>query len=114
MFNLFSYGYLGFMIDKKGVIHYLTGAPIYENGKRIAGVDKINMGAAKGLEHLHMVTYDIPNKKYQDLGPVFYEDNTFPAYVNSIALDDTGNVYTLVRFMHNGKEIEDLIKIEFP
>lgn len=72
------------------------------------------MGAAKGLEHLHLVTYDIPNKEYKDLGPVFYEDNTFPTYVNSIAMDDIGNVYTLARFMHNGKEIEDLIKIELP
>ncbi|MFA7492098.1 MAG: hypothetical protein WCZ43_01065 [Proteiniphilum sp.] len=114
MFDQFSYGYLGFMIDKNGMIHYLTGAPIYENGKRVAGLDKINMGAAKGLEHLHMVTYDIPNKKYKDLGAVFYEDDTFPTYVNSIALDDAGSLYTLARFMHNGKEIEDLIKIELP
>lgn len=114
MFDQFSYGYLGFMIDKNGIIHYLTGAPIYENGKRVTGLDKINMGAAKGLEHLHLVTYDIPKKEYQDLGPVFYEDGAFPTYVNSIALDDTGNVYTLARFMHNGKEIEDLIKVELP
>ena len=114
MFDQFSYGYLGFMIDKNGVIHYLTGAPIYENGKRVTGLDKINMGAAKGLEHLHLVTYDIPKKEYRDLGPVFYEDGAYPTYVNSIALDDAGNVYTLARFMHNGKEIEDLIKIELP
>ena len=114
MFDQFSYGYLGFMIDKNGVIHYLTGAPIYENGKRVTGLDKINMGAAKGLEHLHIVTYDIPKKEYRDLGPVFYEDKAYPTYVNSIALDDAGNVYTLARFMHNGKEIEDLIKVELP
>lgn len=112
MFDQFSYGYLGFIIDKNGKIHYLTGAPIYENGKRVTGIDKINMGAAKGQEHLHIVTYDIPKKEYKDLGPVFYEDGTYPTYVNSIALDDTGNVYTLARFLHNGKEIEDLIKID--
>lgn len=114
MFDQFSYGYLGFMIDKNGVIHYLTGAPIYENGKRVTGLDRINMGAAKGLEHLHLVTYNIPEKEYNDLGAVFYEDGTYPTYVNSIALDDDGNVYTLARFMHNGKEIEDLIKIDLP
>lgn len=114
MFDQFSYGYLGFIIDKNGVIHYLTGAPIYENGKRVTGLDRINMGAAKGLEHLHLVTYDIPKKEYKDLGPVFYEDGTYPTYVNSIALDDAGNVYTLARFMHDGKEIEDLIKVELP
>lgn len=114
MFDQFSYGYLGFMIDNNGVIHYLTGAPIYENGKRITGLDKINMGAAKGLEHLHLVTYNIPKKEYRDLGPVFYEDGAYPTYVNSIALGDNGDVYTLARFIHDGKEIEDLIKIELP
>jgi hypothetical protein len=114
MFDQFSYGYLGFMIDKNGVIHYLTGAPIYENGRRITGLDKINMGAAKGLEYLHLVTYNIPKKEYRDLGPVFYDDDTYPTYVNSIALDDSGNVYTLARFMYNGKEVEDLVKIELP
>ena len=114
MFDQFSYGYLGFKIDNNGVIHYLTGAPIYENGKIVTGVNKINMGAAKGLEHLHLVTYDIPKKEYKDLGPVFYEDGTYPTYVNSIAFDNKGNVYTLARFMNNGKEIEDLIKIEMP
>ncbi|WP_418892553.1 hypothetical protein [Limibacterium fermenti] len=112
MFDLFSYGYLGFTINNDGVIYYLTGAPIYENGKRVAGVNKINKGAAKGLEHLHLVTYDINKKEYKDLGGVFYEDGTYPTYVNSIALDDNGNVYTLARFIHNGKEIEDLVKIQ--
>lgn len=113
MFDQFSYGYLGFMIDKNGVIHYLTGTPIYEEGERVTGVDKINTGAAKGLEHLHIITYDI-KKKYHGLGAVFYQDGLFPTYVNSIVLDDTGNIYTLAHFMHNEIEIEDLIKIELP
>ncbi len=111
MFDQFSYGYLGFRIEKDGMIYYLTGAPIYKDGKRVAGVDKINMGAAKGLEYLHVVTYDIPKKKYKDLGPVFYQDGTFPTYVNSIAVGNNGDIYTLARFMHEGKEIEDLVKI---
>ena len=111
MFDQFSYGYLGFRIEKDGMIYYLTGAPIYKDGKRMAGVDKINMGAAKGLEYLHVVTYDIPKKKYKDLGPVFYQDGSFPTYVNSIAVGNNGEIYTLARFMHEGKEIEDLVKI---
>lgn len=111
MFDQFSYGYLGFKIDDKGKIFYLTGGPIYENGKRVSGVDKINMGAAKGLENLHVVTYDIPTKKYNDLGSVFYESGGRPTYVNSIALGNDGTIYTLGRFMHEGKEIEDLVKI---
>lgn len=111
MFDQFSYGYLGYQIDTDGTIYYLTGAPIYKDGKRVAGVDKINMGAAKGLEHLHLVTYNIPKKEYRDLGPIFYEDGTYPTYVNSIAVGNDKDIYTLARFMHNGKEIEDLIKI---
>ncbi|MFV0606797.1 MAG: hypothetical protein ACK5NK_13250 [Niabella sp.] len=114
MFDLFSYGYLGFKIDDNGMIYYLTGAPVYEDGKRVAGVDKINMGAAKGLENLHLVTYNIPEKKYKDLGPVLYGDGGIPTYVNSIALGKDGNVYTLARFVHDGKEIEDLVKIIVP
>lgn len=111
MFDQFSYGYLGYNIDKEGTIYYLTGAPIYRDGKRVAGLDRINMGAAKGLEYLHLVTYNIPDREYRDLGPIFYEDGTFPTYVNSIALGNNKDVYTLARFEHDGKEIEDLIKI---
>lgn len=110
MFDQFSYGYLGFKI-RDGVIYYLTGAPIYKDGKRVAGVNKINMGAPKGLEHLHLVTYNITEKKYEDHGPIFYEDGSFPTYVNSIALGGEKEVYTVARFIHNGKEIDDLIKI---
>lgn len=111
MFDQFSYGYLGFKI-KDGIVYYLTGAPIFKNGKRVAGLDKIKMGAAKGLEYLHLVTYNIPQNQYKDLGPIFYDDGSFPTYVNSIALGNDNDVYTLARFMHDGNEIEDLIKIK--
>lgn len=111
MSDQFSYGYLGFKI-KDGIIYYLTGAPIYKDGVRVAGLDKINMGAAKGLEHLHLVTYNIPEKRYKDLGPVFYDDGSFPTYVNSIALGNNDDVYTLARFEQDGKVIEDLIRID--
>ena len=111
MGDQFSYGYLGFRITEDGTVWYLTGAPIYVDGKRVAGLDKINMGAAKGLEHLHLVTYSIPRREYRDLGGIFYEDGSFPTYVNSLALGSRGDVYTLARFQHDGKEIEDLIRI---
>jgi hypothetical protein len=112
MYDQFSYGYLGYMLGKDSTIYYLTGGPAYnKEGKRIKGVDEIAMGAAKGLENLHLVTFNIPNKKYQDHGSILYEDGGIPTYVNSIAMDKNGNVYTLARFMHDGKEIEDLIKI---
>ncbi len=115
MYDQFSYGYLGFDLGNDGeTLYYLTGGPIYENGKRVKGKDKIAMGAARGLENLHLVTYHIPTNTYIDHGPVFYEDGSRPTYVNSIALDKEGNVYTLARFEHEGKLVEDLVKIPNP
>lgn len=115
MFDQFSYGYLGFMLGSDNeTVYYLTGGPIYKDGKRVKGVDKIAMGAARGLEDLHMVTYNLSKGKYIDHGPIFYKDGSRPTYVNSIALDKQGNVYTLARFMHNGKEVEDLVKVPDP
>ncbi|MDD2436296.1 MAG: hypothetical protein PHG27_11620 [Massilibacteroides sp.] len=113
MYDQFSYGYLGYMLGPDSTIYYLTGGPAYnKDGKRIKGVDEIAMGAAKGLENLHLVTFNIPQKKYEDHGPILYENGGIPTYVNSIAMDKKGNVYTLARFNHDGKEIEDLIKVE--
>jgi hypothetical protein len=115
MFDQFSYGYLGFTLGNDNeTIYYLTGGPIYKDGKRIKGVDEIAMGAARGLEDLHLVTYHIPTGKYMDHGPIFYKDGSRPTYVNSIALDKQGNVYTLARFEHKGEIVEDLVKIPDP
>ena len=115
MFDQFSYGYLGFQLGPDGkTIHYLTGGPIYLDGKRLKGKDAIAKGAAKGLEDLHLVTYDLSDGKYTDHGAIFYSDGSRPTYVNSITVDADGNVYTLARFMHDGHEIQDLIKIPNP
>ena len=115
MFDQFSYGYLGFQLGPdKQTLYYLTGGPIYIDGQRVKGKEHIAMGAARGLENLHLVTYNIPNRKYIDHGPVYYTDSTRPTYVNSIAIGPYGNVYTLARFEHNGKIIEDLVKIPNP
>jgi hypothetical protein len=115
MFDQFSYGYLGFQLGPDGkTIYYLTGGPIYVDGKRLKGKDAIAKGAAKGLENLHLVTYDLSDGKYTDHGAIFYSDGSRPTYVNSIAIDADGDVYTLARFMHNGNEIQDLIKIPNP
>lgn len=115
MFDQFSYGYLGFILGPdKETIYYLTGGPIYENGIRVKGADQIAKGAAKGLENLHLITYHLPTGTYNDHGTVFYEDGNRPTYINSIAIDKNGNVYTLARFEQDGKVIEDLIKIDNP
>ena len=112
-FDQFSYGYLGFALGPDGkTIYYLTGGPIYENGKRVEGEKSIAKGAAKGLENLHLITYEIPTNTYQDHGAIFYENGDRPLYVNSIAVDTRGNVYTLARINREGRIVTDLIKIK--
>lgn len=113
MFDQFSYGYLGFDLGPDGkTLYYLTGGPIYKDGKRVTGKDVTGKGEAKGLENLHLVTYDIPAKKYTDHGPVFYENGDRPLYVNSLAVGKDGTVYTLARITENGKTRTDLISFK--
>ncbi len=115
MFDQFSYGYLGLQLGNDGeTVYYLTGGPIFIDGQRVKGEEQIAKGGAKGLENLHLVTYNIPNRKYIDHGPIFYKDGSRPTYVNSIAIGPDGHVYTLARFEHNGKAIQDLVKIPNP
>ncbi len=115
MYDQFSYGYLGFQLcPDHETIYYLTGGPIYSEGKRVEGEKTIAKGGARGLENLHLITYHIPNQKYQDHGPIFYADGSRPTYVNSIAVGKDRCVYTLARFDHHNKMIQDLIKITDP
>jgi hypothetical protein len=112
MFDQFSYGYLGFCLGPDGrTLHYLTGAPIYVDGRRVAGKGATAMGEAKGLEDLHLVTYDIPKAKYTDRGPIFYENGQRPLYVNSIAVGKDGSVYFLARITESGHTRTDLVEV---
>jgi hypothetical protein len=113
MGDQFSYGYLGFTLGPDvRTLHYLTGGPVYENGRRVAGLDKVAMGMARGVENLHLVTYDIPTRGYRDHGPVFYPDGGRPTYVNSIAVAADGTVYTLARVTENDRTRTDLVQIK--
>lgn len=113
MYDQFSYGYLGFTLGPDGeTIYYLTGGPIYENGRLLQGVNAIAKGAARGPENLHLVTYHIPSGQYQDHGPVFYPDGGRPAYVNAIAVSADGYIYTIARVERNGKIVSELIRFK--
>ncbi len=115
MFDQFSYGYLGFAPGPDGkTAYYLTGGPIYENGRRVAGKTSTAMGEAKGLENLHLITYDIPHRKYRDQGAIFYENGQRPLYVNSIAVGRDRTVYFLARITENGKTRADLVSVRLP
>jgi hypothetical protein len=115
MFDQFSYGYLGFGLGPDGrTIHYLTGGPIYENGRRVKGKDSTAMGEAKGLEDLHLITWDIPTGSYRDHGAIFYENGDRPLYVNSLAVGKDGSVYFLARIPSGGKTRTDLVGVRGP
>lgn len=115
MYDQFSYGYLGFIFgpDKK-TIYYLTGGPIYIDGKRLKGEDEIAKGAAKGEENLHLVTYNVESNVYKDHGPIFYKNGERPLYVNCIAIGSDNYIYTLARVPINDRVITDLVKIPNP
>ncbi len=115
MYDQFSYGYLGFTLGPDGrTIHYLTGGPVYVEGKRLRGKESTARGESKGTENLHLITYDIPTAKYKDHGPIFYENGDRPSYVNSIAVGKDGAVYFLARMTENGKMRADLVKLKGP
>jgi hypothetical protein len=115
MFDQFSYGYLGFALGPDGqTVHYLTGGPVYVDGKRVEGKKSTAKGEAKGQENLHLVTFDIPKARYTDHGPVFLENGDRPAYVNSIAIGNDGDVYTLSRITQQGRTRTDLLRIHGP
>ncbi len=113
MFDQFSYGYLGFAPSHDGkTIYYLTGGPIYEQGRRVAGKASTAMGEAKGLENLHLITYDIPTMTHRDHGAIFYENGQRPLYVNSLAIGLDGTVYFLARITEGGKTRADLVSVK--
>ncbi len=115
MFDQFSYGYLGFTLGPDGhTLYYLTGGPIYESGRRVTGKSTTAKGEAKGAEDLHLVTYDIPARRYVDHGAVFYEDGGRPTSVNSIAVGSDGTVYTIARIPRAGGSRVDLVSFKPP
>ena len=113
MFDQFSYGYLGFALAHDGkTIYYLTGGPIYQNGRRVAGKASTAMGEAKGLEDLHLITYDLEQRVYQDHGAIYYPNGQRPLYVNSLTIGLDGTAYFLARITENGHTRSDFISVK--
>ena len=112
MFDQFSYGYLGFTLGPDNrTIYYLTGGPVYVEGRRVRGKETTAKGEAKGTENLHLITWDIPTMRYIDHGPVLYENGDRPSYVNSIAVARDGAVYTLGRVPDGAGFRADLVRV---
>jgi hypothetical protein len=115
MFDEFSYGYLGLTLGPDGkTLHYLTGAPIYRHGERVAGKTSTAKGESKGIEDLHLVTYDLQECVYRDNGPIFFENGDRPTYVNSIAVGKDGTVYALSRVASKPGSRTDIITFDGP
>jgi hypothetical protein len=112
MFDQFSYGYLGFTLGPdRQTIYYLTGGPVYQNGRRVRGKESTAKGESKGLEDLHLITWHIPTSRYIDHGAIFFANGQRPNYVNSIAVGQDGAVYALSRVSEDPHAITDLIRI---
>jgi len=110
MFDQYTYGYLGFTLGPdQRTLYYLTGGPVYIDGKRIAGKTVSAKGESRGIENLHLITYDIPTAQCTDHGAVFLPNGNRASWVNSIAVGQDGAVYALSRMSVNGRT--DLIRI---
>jgi hypothetical protein len=111
MYDQFSFGYLGFTLGPDGrTLYYLTGAPVYVDGKRVQGKATTAKGEAKGLENLHVITYDIPTGKYTDHGAVHFANGNIPTYVNTLAVGKDGALYAVAR-PEPGNTRSDLMRI---
>ena len=111
MYDQFSFGYLGFTLGPDGrTLYYLTGAPVYVDGKRVQGMATTAKGEAKGLENLNVVTYDIPTARYTDHGAVHFENGNIPTYVNTLAVGKDGALYAVAR-PEPGNTRSDLMRI---
>ncbi len=111
MYDQYTFGYLGLTFGPdQHTLHYLTGAPIFRDGQRLAGDPSVKFGS-KGAENFHLVTYDIQSHRYSDQGPILLRDGQRPEEINSIAIGKDGSVYTLARVVDRGHTRVDLIQI---
>jgi hypothetical protein len=115
MYSLHPYGgYLGFDLGPDGeTLYHLTSGPIYKDGQRMTSDQGKEMGLSFP-EIVHLVTYNIPNKKYVDHGPIYHENGSLISDAYSIAVTSDA-IYTLASFERgDDKRVVDLIEIPNP
>jgi hypothetical protein len=116
MYDDFHFGYLSFTLGPDGhTLYYLTEGRIEGNGKRVVAYAQASVarpGAqVQPVEDLHLITYDIPDAKYEDHGAVFFSDGSRPGLVNSIAVGRDGSVYCITDIPGDGRSHIDLVRI---
>ena len=115
MFDNGPYGYLGFRLGPDGhTLYYLTGGPIYRDGKRLKPSKAAVLGESSGGEDLHLVTYDTNTGQCRDHGSIYYENGDCPVRCNSIAIAGNGTIYFSARVLESGKSRIDLASVADP
>ncbi len=109
-----GYGFsLGLVFGPENkVLYHISHA--YPNEEEF---EKFGPGAVDDLrlKNHHVISYDLTEQKYEDLGEIIFEDGSEPIHINSLALGSDGNFYALATLeLENGGETTDLISFPNP
>ncbi|MDA9771664.1 hypothetical protein N9D02_11570 [Emcibacteraceae bacterium] len=67
------------------------------------------------LKNHHVISYNLKEKKYSDLGEIIFEDGSEPIHINSLTLGLDGNFYALATIdLEDGSQTTDLISFSNP
>ncbi|HPF46555.1 MAG: hypothetical protein KDF58_11475 [Alphaproteobacteria bacterium] len=68
-----------------------------------------------GLKNHHLISYDLKDHKYSDLGEITFEDGSEPVHINSLAYGADGNFYAVTTIeLQVGNIASDLISFPNP
>ena len=71
--------------------------------------------AKLGLKNHHLISYDLKDHKYSDLGEITFEDGSEPVHINSLAYGADGNFYAVTTIeLQVGNIASDLISFPNP
>ncbi len=106
----FSLG-LVFSHDNSTLFHISHAYPNEEEFEEFgsAAVDHLR------LKNHHIISYNLPEQKYSDLGEIIFKDGSEPIHINSLTLGLDGNFYALATIeLEDGSETTDLISFPNP